>query len=69
MKALRSRQAKARCVEQDELEGSGENVWDEVRDRGKITLALVGYGRESGFYFECVWMDVFQSSEQGGNMF
>ena len=32
--------------------GEGDDVWEEVTDSGKIMLALVGYGRESGFYSE-----------------
>lgn len=43
--------------------GEGDDVWEEVRDSGKIMLALVGYGRESGFYSEREWMEVLESFE------
>lgn len=40
-------------MEQVELEGRAENVWDEVREGDKVMLFLAGYGRESGLYSEC----------------
>ena len=42
----------------------GEDVWEEVRDSDKIMLALVGYGRASGFYSEREWMEVRESFER-----
>ena len=42
----------------------GEDVWEEVRDSDKIMLALVGYGRASGFYSEREWMEVLESFER-----